>query len=81
MVVNAGVIKLTAGKGIRKTASSHNHKGVYVVKSGDTLVRIAKAHCTTINVLKTTNHLTRGNIFVGERWKMPQTNSADPNSA
>jgi len=47
-------------------------KGGYVVKSGDTLSRIAKAHGTTVKALKAANHLTSDRIFVGEKLKLAQ---------
>jgi len=53
-----------------KTPARHT-TGNYVVKSGDTLGHIARAHGTTVKALKTTNHLTRDRIFVGEKLKLP----------
>lgn len=44
---------------------------VYLVKSGDTLSRIAKTHHTTIKALKSTNHLTSDRIVVGEKLNLP----------
>jgi peptidoglycan endopeptidase LytE len=52
---------------------------MYVVKSGDTLSRIAKAHGTTIKALKTANHLSSDCIFVGEKLKLSQAKSATAN--
>jgi LysM repeat protein len=63
-------------KGPRKTAATHNPAGVYVVRSGDTLVRLAQANGTTVKALKTANHLKSDRIFVGEKLKMPQTDLA-----
>jgi LysM repeat protein len=63
-------------KGSRKTALPPNTTGVYVVKSGDTLARIAKIHGTTVKVLKTANHLKSDRILVGEKLKMSPTNLA-----
>jgi|SRR5580658_9939854 5'-nucleotidase/UDP-sugar diphosphatase len=44
---------------------------VYLVKSGDTLTRIAKVHGTTIAALKSANQLTSDRINVGEKLTIP----------
>jgi LysM repeat protein len=44
---------------------------VYLVKSGDTLTRIAKAHHTTIKAIETANHLSDDRISVGEKLNIP----------
>ena len=44
---------------------------VYLVKSGDSLTRIAKTHGVTIKALKTANNLTSDRIVVGEQLKIP----------
>lgn len=62
-------------------ASAHQARGIYVVKSGDTLSRIAKAHGTTVKALKTANHLSSDRIFVGEKLKLSQAKSATANPA
>ena len=54
----------------RKTGTSYNGRAVYVVKSGDTLVRIAKIHGLTVSALKSANHLKSDRIFVGEKLKL-----------
>ena len=56
--------------------SSRHAKGIYVVKSGDTLSRIARAHGLTVKGLKTANHLTSDRIFVGEKLKLSQAKPA-----
>lgn len=60
-------------------ASAHQAHGIYVVKSGDTLSRIAKAQGTTVKALKTANHLSSDRIFVGEKLKLSQVKSATAN--
>ena len=52
-------------------APSHSET-VYVIKSGDTLTRIAKAHGTTVKALKAANGLASDNIVVGARLKIPE---------
>jgi LysM repeat protein len=44
---------------------------IYVVKSGDTLTRIAKTHRTTIQALKSSNDLASDKIIVGQKLKIP----------
>ena len=45
---------------------------VYVVKSGDTLSRIAKTHGTTIKAIEAANGLTDDRILVGAKLKIPE---------
>lgn len=45
---------------------------VYVVKSGDTLTRIAKTYGTTIKAIETANGLTDDRILVGAKLKIPE---------
>ncbi len=52
---------------------------VYVVKSGDTLGKIAKAHGTTVKELESLNNLSTTKIKVGEKLKLPaKTEAAAP---
>jgi LysM repeat protein len=44
---------------------------LYVVKSGDSLTRIAKAHGTTVKALKAANGLQNDRIVVGAKLKIP----------
>ncbi len=43
----------------------------YVVKSGDNLTKIARAHGTTPKAIKAENNLTTDHIKVGQRLKIP----------
>jgi len=43
----------------------------YVVKSGDTLTKIAKAHGTTVKAIETENNLSTTKIKVGQKLKIP----------
>jgi LysM repeat protein len=53
-------------------ATASHSETVYVVKSGDTLTRIAKAHGTTIKALRAANSLEGDRLLVGEKLKMPE---------
>jgi LysM domain len=44
---------------------------VYIVKSGDTLTRIAKAHGITVKALRSANDLANDQIVVGAKLKIP----------
>ena len=48
----------------------------YVVKAGDTLSRIARAHRTTVQAIKEANGLTSDRIAVGHSLKMPELRAA-----
>jgi len=45
---------------------------VYVVKSGDTLTRIARTYGTTIKAIEAANGLTGDQILVGAKLKIPE---------
>ena len=67
---------LVPGRTLRKSLPPRNPPGVYVVKPGDTLTRIARAHGWTVQDLKTANHLKSDRIFAGEKLKLPRTDLA-----
>jgi len=53
-------------------APAVNHvETVYVVKSGDTLSRIAKAHGISLKALKSANSIDTDHIAVGTKLKIP----------
>ena len=51
------------------TAASTAH--TYTVKSGDTLIKIAADHKTTVKALRSANNLTTDKIKVGQKLKIP----------
>jgi nucleoid-associated protein YgaU len=55
----------------RPVAFVSHPQTLYVVKSGDTLSRIAKVHGTTIKALKAVNGLASDRIIVGAKLKIP----------
>ena len=48
----------------------------YVVKAGDSLVRIAKQHGTTVGAIKAANNLKTTQIKVGQKLKLPSGKSS-----
>lgn len=55
-----------------KPATPAKSSTTYVVKSGDTLTRIARSHHTTVKAIKSLNKLTTDRIAVGLKLKLPQ---------
>ena len=55
----------------RASAKASPSTSRYVVKRGDTLDRIARAHGTTVRAIKAANGLTGDRIVVGRSLKMP----------
>jgi peptidoglycan endopeptidase LytE len=53
------------------TSSSAGGGETYVVKSGDTLTKIAKAHGTTVKLIESENNLSTTKIKVGQKLKIP----------
>lgn len=45
--------------------------GLYTVKSGDTLTKIAKTHGTSVKAIESANNLSTTKIKVGEKLKIP----------
>jgi LysM repeat protein len=52
-------------------ATGARSEAIYVVKSGDSLTRIAKTHGTTVQALKAANGLKSDRIVVGAKLKVP----------
>jgi LysM repeat protein len=77
--VPAGANPVVAGPAAapaRAKATASPSAGRYVVKSGDTLDRIARAHGTTVKALKAANGLTSDRIVVGRNLKLPEPKAA-----
>lgn len=60
------------------SSSSKNQNVIYVVKSGDTLFRIARMHNMTVDELKSLNNLTDNNIRIGQELAVKKLNEAPP---
>lgn len=52
-------------------ADAHTGDPLYTVKSGDTLIKIASEHKTTVRALRTANSLRTDSIKVGQKLKIP----------
>jgi len=63
----------TGGSATGDTSGTTDTSGadIYVVKSGDTLSRIAHSHGTTVKALETENNLSTTKIKVGQKLKIP----------
>jgi LysM repeat protein len=64
----------TAGTDV--TGSSTEGGESYVVKSGDTLTKIAKSHGTTVKAIESENNLSTTKIKVGQKLKIPAAATA-----
>lgn len=56
-------------------AAPGSSSSVYVVRKGDTLIRIARNHGITLKALKAANGLERDRIVAGQRLKLPSANA------
>ncbi len=53
-------------------ASPKNQSNVYIVKSGDSLEKIAKKHQTTVQAIRDLNGLCNDRIIVGKALQLPE---------
>ena len=60
-----------AGTAAPAVAAPESGTTTYTVKSGDTLMKIAKAHGTTAKAIQAANNLTTTKIAVGKKLKIP----------
>jgi len=63
------------------TAMSADGSEMYMVKSGDTLSKIATGHSTTVKAIETLNNLKTTKIRVGDKLKMPPPKATPPPAA
>ena len=63
------------------TATTSKAQTRYVVKSGDSLGRIARTHKTTVHAIKAANGLTSDRIVAGQNLKLPEGRTAGTSSA
>jgi peptidoglycan endopeptidase LytE len=68
----------TGAQGAGGVSAAGAPAGTYVVKSGDTLTRIAKNHGVTVSQLREANHLRTSRVNVGQKLKIPAGKVAAP---
>jgi LysM repeat protein len=77
LTIPAGSAAAPAAAGSTDTAGASSDGGeTYVVKSGDTLTKIAKSHGTTVKAIETENNLSTTKIKVGQKLKIPAAATA-----
>jgi len=69
------------GTASQPAATSSKAQTRYVVKSGDSLGRIARTHKTTVHAIKAANGLTSDRIVAGQNLKLPEGRTAGTSSA
>ncbi len=72
----SNAVPLTAAAAQPASTAASGKPGKYVIKRGDTLLRIARAHHTTVKALKLANGLTTDRILVGQALKLPAAGTA-----
>jgi LysM repeat protein len=71
LTIPAGGSAPTATGGSVSSETGLGGGATYVVKSGDTLTRIAKTHGTTVKAIEAENNLSTTKIHVGQKLKIP----------
>lgn len=68
--------------GTASSSSGQGASGIYVVKGGDSLSKIARGHGVSVDALKSANDLTGSNIRIGQSLTIPGAgaNTLDPSS-
>jgi len=64
------------------SSSGQGTSGIYVVKGGDSLSKIARGHGVSVDALKSANNLSGSNIRIGQSLTIPAggANTLDPSS-
>lgn len=77
-------LKVKAGTKTTENTQSANKNNpqaqTYTVKAGDTLWSIAKQHSTSVNQIKTINHLISDTIYVGQKLSLKAEQKTTANS-
>lgn len=76
IVIPAPASAGTSGAGAGAAAPLADSAGLYKVKSGDTLTKIAADHHTTVKAIQSANNLTDSRIKVGQMLKLPAAKPA-----
>jgi LysM repeat protein len=75
------VIPAAASPTMVAATTNNGSENTSVVKSGDTLSKIATTHGTTVSAIKTLNSLKTDRITAGEKLKLPAAKSASGTAA
>ncbi|MGA2542620.1 MAG: LysM peptidoglycan-binding domain-containing protein [Verrucomicrobiota bacterium] len=67
--------------GADATATASGDATIYIVKSGDVLVRIAKAHNTSVKAIEALNDMKTSSIKAGQKLKVPVMKMASADAA
>ncbi len=62
---------ISTGPGTAPAPTAVGQETIYVVKSGDTLTKIARQFGVTVNAIRRANNLTTDRIKVGDKLKIP----------
>jgi LysM repeat protein len=76
--IPASTATAPAGLGFKEPGSTDpgmGTTGVYTVKAGETLSRIAKQHSTTVKAIRAANGLKSDRLLVGQKLKLPSGHS------
>jgi LysM repeat protein len=68
-------------KAAESTAAASSDATIYVVKTGDNLVKIAKAHSTSVKEIETLNDMKTSAIKAGQKLKVPVMKMASAEAA
>jgi LysM repeat protein len=68
-------------KAAESAAAASGDATIYVVKTGDNLVKIAKAHSTTVKAIETLNEMKTSAIKAGQKLKVPVMKMASAEAA
>jgi LysM repeat protein len=79
--ISASVPASADGTASPSTATASKAATHYVVKSGDSLRRIARTHGTTVQAIKVANGLTSDSIVAGQSLKLPGSRTAGTSSS
>ena len=71
----------TAATASQSPATTSKAAAHYVVKSGDSLRRIARTHGTTVQAIKAANGLTSDRIAAGQDLKLPESKTASASTS
>jgi len=72
LVIPAASNTAESATGMTGSPSTGGGQEIYIVKSGDTLSKIAKRYGTTVKAIESENNLATTRIKVGEKLKIPQ---------